>query len=137
MKAFWFCLIYLFLLPFAFGTETNKQVSVNIDFNLQQKTKDKIEQIFIKKNLTLAATQHDWIIIQNQRASTSTNRFVLLGKIDKANNKQVMMSFLIADAGKNPSVISKPTIVTSYGQRGQITLQDDHTKIELGLLAKS
>jgi hypothetical protein len=123
---------------FAHADNIPTNLNINIDFKLAQQNEHLHTTILtIKQHLMMHTAKSQWTIIQNQHPSTSTNRFILLGKIDKANAKSVQMSFLVADAGKTPAIIANPEVKINYGQKGKIVLQNQNKQLALEVLARA
>jgi hypothetical protein len=123
------------------GTETPapENVSVKIDFSYERHNENgKADQIAINSEMRMKTSQHAWTVIQNRPSSKDADRFVLLGKVDKAYGKHVRMSFLLIDTEiKKPTIISRPDIKVNYGEKGQITVKNESENMHLSLFTSA
>lgn len=130
MKKIFLSLACLCFIAPLFAASQPEQVSVSIDLNLHQHTENRLVNEFnIKNQLKLATSQHEWTIVGNSQSKDK--HILLLSKVDEADAEQIKMSFLLIDTGDNPTVISKPELIVSYGQKGQIVMRNKHEKLQL------
>ena len=116
-----------------------ENLSIHVDFNYSQVDKDKvITQFLIKNNIEIATNNHKWIqITDDPQTNEKKDRYVLLSQVESANSEEVTLHFLILDMqSKEPSVVSKPSLIVRYGQSAQIALENGNEKIKLNILAK-
>lgn len=117
------------------STPSPENLSLQVSMNFKQHEKNGSFNEYLMKNSFKAATNdHQWLTIQNNTESTS-DQFILLGRIENADAQQLTMKFLVLDTGEQPGVISAPTMVVRYGQPGQINIAAKSHKIQLTLTA--
>lgn len=141
MKKFIFVILFLFTANTALAAvhvKAPESLAVNIDFHYQQHDKNRlVDQYLIKDKIEMTTNSNKWTIVQNPQLPAANQRYILLSKIDKVDFEEVAMSFLILDMGKNPNIISKPTLIVRYGQPAQVELENGSEKIKLSITAKA
>jgi len=116
---------------------TPDKLSLNVSLNYKQRDPNgSFNEYLIKDTLNTEVGNHQWLTIQNMTES-SVDQFLLLGRIESADAQSITMKFLVLDTGSKPGVVSAPTIVVKYGQKGQLTLNEDNQKIHLTIVASA
>lgn len=139
MKKFFLFVSLIFLTLSAIAAPENhvrESLSVKVDFKLKHHEKNgEMSQVAIKRTLKLLTNNQEWTLIQNEsKAKTPANQ-ILLGKITSMDANEVKLSFLIVDASNNPTIISRPELIVSYGQKGEISLKEKNDSIQLSVTA--
>ena len=110
-----------------------------LDVSLRFKQRDQngtFNEYLLTNNLRTNINNHDWITIQSHTESTS-DKFILLGKIEDATANSVKMKFLVLDTGTTPGILYSPRLVVAFGKKGIVTVEDKNQKVELSILAKT
>ena len=133
-----FILLFLFsiFIPAVFASNNPSSstiLSINVNFHLHQSHAKGMMNKNLKTTWKTAASDHHWTVIQNQ--PNNMDSIILLSKIAKADNKEVMVHFLVLDTSKTPNVIAAPQLIVPYGQKGQIMLGGNTQKMELTIAA--
>ena len=113
--------------------------SLSFDVNLRFKQRDHngaFNEYLLTNSFKTKMNNHEWITIQNHTESTS-DQFILLGKIEDATADSVKMKFLVLDTGATPGILSSPRMVVAYGKKGEVIIEDKNQKVELSILAKT
>ncbi|TAK74535.1 MAG: hypothetical protein EPO11_06725 [Gammaproteobacteria bacterium] len=130
MKKLIVILFSLFFISVAFAesfTHIPKNLSIKINLDLQRGQNN----YSLENKWKIAADNHHWTVIQNNPG----DQFILLSKVAQADEKKVMIDFLVLDASKTPNIIAAPQMIVLYGQKGQVTMGDNKQKIQLAIVA--
>jgi hypothetical protein len=124
----------MFLVIPVFAADSKVAETVGLKVNFSMKTQDeqgKLEQYSIKNNLEIAADNHEWTLIQNDKAGRNPPHHLLLARIVAADTEKVRVNFLIVDTSNTPHVVSRPELIVNYGQKGELVLKDSNPTIQL------